>query len=101
MLIRKPQVHIVSREVTLATGELVRAFFAVIETEGVREIKFLGTKPIEETASAPAQEEVLMLEAPKTTIFGEIFIRSFFEAVSPYFNLDFLTSQMARAPSVK
>ena len=93
MLIRKPNVHIVSQDVTLATGEVVRAYFAVIETNGFREIKFLGTKPIE--------AEVLLLAAPKTTVLGEFFIPSFFEAISPFYTLDFLTSQSARAPSVR
>ncbi len=97
MLIRKPQVHIVSREVTLATGELVLAFFAVIESNGVREIKFLGTKPIQSEA-AP---EVLLIEAPRATVFGEIFAPSSFQKTSPFYTLDFLTSQLARAPSFK
>jgi hypothetical protein len=98
MLIKQPQVQIFSRQVTLATGEAVLAFFAIIETGGVREIKFLGTKPLE----TEVQEEVLLLAEPKKlSIFGSLFIPSFFEAVSPFYTLDFLTSQLARAPSVK
>ena len=97
MLIKRPQIHIVSQEVILATGEIVRAFFAVIETEGVREIKFLGTRPTEESAL----EKSILLAAPKTTIFADLFIPSYFETVSSFYTLDFLTSQMARAPSVR
>lgn len=101
MLIKKPQVHIVSREVTLATGELVRAFFAIIDDNGVREVKFLGIKPIESEASASYEEVLLLAEPKKITIFGDLFIPSIFEAISPFYTLDFLTSQLARAPSVK
>ncbi|HEU0080468.1 MAG TPA: hypothetical protein VFQ72_00370 [Candidatus Paceibacterota bacterium] len=98
MLIKKPQVHIVSREVALATGELVRAFFAVIEAEGLREVRFLGFKPLESETSSP----VLALTAPRSIAsYGDIFIPSSFEAVSPFSALDFLTSQPARAPSVR
>ncbi|MBX4209496.1 hypothetical protein KW799_02290 [Candidatus Parcubacteria bacterium] len=102
MLIKKPQVHIVSREVTLATGELVRAFFAVIVSEGSQEVRFLGMKPIEDAATAASEQTpILALESPKVSIFGELFIRSFFEGLSPYFSLDFLVNQLARAPSVR
>ncbi|HEU5114623.1 MAG TPA: hypothetical protein VFT82_02560 [Candidatus Paceibacterota bacterium] len=99
MLIRKPQVHIFAKEVTLATGELVRAFFAVIETEGVPEIRFLGTKPIEENVAPSA--EPLLLDTPKRSVYTELFIPTFIEAVSPYFNLDFLVNQLARAPNAR
>jgi len=101
MLAKRPQIHIVSQEVTLVTGELVRAFFAVIESDGYREIKFIGTRPVEAPASAEAQTEVLLLDAPKATVFGDLFIPSYFQAVSPFYTLDFLTSQLARAPSVR
>jgi hypothetical protein len=81
--------------VTLATGEAVLVFFAIIESGGVREIKFLGTKPLE-------KEPVLLLEeAHIVSIYGEAPKLSYFEAVSPFYTLDFLTSQLARAPSVK
>jgi hypothetical protein len=96
MLIRKPQVHIFSREVILASGEFVRAFFAVIDIEGAREIKFLGIKPLESEV-AP----VLLLDAPRKTVWQETPIVSVFEKLSPFFTLDFLTSQLARAPSKK
>jgi hypothetical protein len=102
MLIRKPQVNIFTRDVVLPTGEFVRAFFAVIETEGFREIKFLGTRSIDtaETAeTAPA--ETLLLAAPVVGVFGDLFIPSYFEATAPFYTLDFLTSQSARAPSVR
>jgi hypothetical protein len=98
MLIRKPQVHIISREVTLATGELVRAFFAIVEMEGVREIKFLGTRPIE---GEMAQGEVV-LALPEAFRRAPIFVlKALFAAyVSPYVStLLFLNSQPARAPS--
>ncbi|MDE1874734.1 MAG: hypothetical protein KGH68_01550 [Patescibacteria group bacterium] len=99
MLIRKPQVNIISREVTLATGEVVRAFFAVIVTEGVPEVRFLGTQSIEAQAE---REEVLMLAAPRVcSECCELFISKFIEAISPFYTLDFLTSQLARAPSVR
>lgn len=96
MLISKPQVHIVSREVTLASGELVRAFFAVIDVNGVLEVKFLGTKPIEAKAETA---EVLLLENPKVSVYPEAPILSPFERVSHYFTLDYLVQQLARAPS--
>jgi len=95
MLIKQPQVHIVHREVTLANGERVRAFFAVAIIEGVQQIKFLGFRAIEEAAP------LLLEEVQKDSIFGDLAIPSFIEASSPYFTLDFLTSQLARAPSVK
>ena len=95
MLIAKPQVHIISKEVTTASGELVRAFFAVIDVNGVYEVKFLGTKPIEPSSEA----EVLLLESPKATVYAEAPIPSPFERVSHYFTLDFLVNQLARAPS--
>ncbi len=96
MLIHKPQVHIISKEVTTASGELVRAFFAVLDVNGVLEVKFLGIKPIEAKT-----EEVLLLDTPKVTVFGETPILSQFERVSHYFTLDYLVNQLARAPSRK
>jgi hypothetical protein len=98
MLIKQPQINIISRDVTLPSGEFVRAFFVIITIEGVQEIKFLGTKPIVE--QTPAEAEVLLLENTRISIFGDFFIPSYFEAVSPFYTLDFLTSQLARAPSV-
>ena len=97
MLIKKPQINIISREVTCASGEVVLAFFAIREINGVREIKFLGTKPIE----IKAEQEILFLENVKSQIFGALSIPSIFEAVSPFYTLDFLVNQLARAPSFK
>lgn len=98
MLITKPQIHIISREVATASGELVRAFFAVIDVNGVLEVKFLGTKPIEARAE---DTEVLLLDAPKAAVYAEAPILSRFERVSHYFTLDYLVNQLARAPSRK
>ncbi|HVU06208.1 MAG TPA: hypothetical protein VHE10_00190 [Candidatus Paceibacterota bacterium] len=100
MLTKRPQFHIVSREVTLATGETVRAFFAVIENNGTREVCFLGTKPLDQAARrASAVASTLALEAPKAPVFAEFFIPSTYEYTSPFFSLDFLVNQLARAPS--
>ena len=101
MLIKQPQVQIFHKKVTLATGEAVLAFFAVIETNGVREIKFLGTKPLEATNTSSEQEVLLLKSAPVASVYGDAPIFSYFETVSPFYTLDFLTSQLARAPSVK
>ncbi len=97
MLIIKPQVHIISREITTPEGVLVRAFFAVINIGGAIEIKFLGTKPIE--ATIKAREEVLLLENVRTQVFGDIKEPRFYGVVSPYITLDFLVSQPTRAPN--
>jgi hypothetical protein len=94
MLITKPQVHIISREVTTPSGELVRAYFAVIDVNGVLEVKFLGTKPIEAKA-----DDVLLLENAKVAVYAEAPLVSPFERVSHYFTLDYLVHQLARAPS--
>lgn len=95
MLTTRPQVHIFTREVELATGEHVIAYFAVIEMNGSYNVRLIGTKPAESEAKAAT----LLLDAPKETIWYETPIRTVFEAVSPFFTLDFLTSQLARAPS--
>lgn len=95
MLINRPQVHIVAKEVTLASGELASAYFAVVEINGVYDVKFLGIKPLEARATAP----VLLLESPRQNVWKEAPIVSAFEKISPFFTLDFLTSQLARAPS--
>jgi hypothetical protein len=98
MLIQKPQVHILTKEVRLASGELVRAYFAVIDNNGVRDVKFLGTKPIESETVA-SQPQVLLLDCPKCKVFHETPIVSPFEKISHYFSLDLLVHQLARAPS--
>lgn len=97
MLITKPQVHIVSREVALASGELVRAFFAVIDVNGVLEVRFLGTKPVTEAKA----DRALLLECPKACVYPEAPVLSQFERVSHYFTIDYLVNQLARAPSGK
>lgn len=98
MLIRKPNVTIISRKVTLATGEVVLAFFAIVETEGFREIKFLGTKPVQASQDT-SQNQVLLLENKTPCAFSQCFEALYTETVSPFCTLDFLTSQPARAPS--
>lgn len=98
MLITKPQVHIITKEVTLASGELVRAYFAVMDINGVLDVRFLGTKPLD---NASTQEETLLLENVQESIYGDSVIPSPFEKASHYFTLDFLVNQLARAPSVK
>jgi hypothetical protein len=100
MLIQRPNIRIVSREVTLKSGERALAYFAVREVFGVLECKFLGTKVI----GAPKAEtgaEILLLAAPVQTVWAETPIRTIYETFSPYFTLEFLTSQLARAPSRK
>ena len=104
MLIKKPQINIISRNVTLATGEVVLAFFAIIETEGVREIRFLGTKPVANSQGSQqktATEQVLLIEGVAPCTFGECTIPTYAEIVSPFYTLDFLINQLARAPSVR
>lgn len=100
MLITKPQVHIVTKEVTLASGELVRAYFAVMDINGVLDVRFLGTKPIE-APQTQAAEAPLLLEGACKTCYAEAPLVSPFEKISHYFSLDFLVNQLARAPSVR
>ncbi len=95
--ITKPKVHIITREVTLASGELVRAFFAVIDINGVLDVKFLGTKPLETQEEASAKP--LLIECASKICSNFRPIVSPFEKVSHYFTLDFLVNQLARAPS--
>ena len=97
MLINRPQVHIISREVTMPGGEIARAFFAIREVNGVLDVKFLGIKPIEAHETSP----VLLLDSPRVTIWQDVPLVSVFEKLSPFFTLEFLTSQLARAPSKK
>lgn len=95
MLILKPQVRIITKEVALATGELVRAYFAVVDIDGVIDIRFLGTKPIQNKA----EEAPLLLACASKCARTTPHIVSPFEKVSHYFTLDFLVNQLARAPS--
>ncbi|MEK7607652.1 MAG: hypothetical protein AAB484_01870 [Patescibacteria group bacterium] len=107
MLIPKPDIRIISRKITLANGAEALAYFAVLDMQGVFEIKFLGTKLIHADAvfnttfSTVPKETVLLLENAKTQFFGETPIRSIYKVFSPFYTLDFLTSQLARAPSFK
>lgn len=102
MLIKQPQVNIVFRDVVLATGEKARAYFAVIVSEGVRDVRFLGVKTLSDVEASAQSVEVALLEAPKKASFwSELFIPSIFQAVSPFYTLDFLVNQLARAPSAR
>jgi hypothetical protein len=97
-LIKRPQIRIVSRDITLATGELARAFFAVMVIEGRTEVKYLGTKPLE--AEIAQAEATPLLSAPICTVCIEqksVISRSVF---SPFFSLDLFANQLARAPSL-
>jgi hypothetical protein len=100
MLIKKPQVNIVSRRIRLYTGEEALAYFAIIAIEGAREVRFLGIRPIEQ-AEMPAEAEALLLENRPAKVFGETPIRTIYERTNPFYTLDFLTSQSARAPSAR
>ncbi len=100
MLITKPQVHIVTKEVTLASGELVCAYFAVMDINGVLDVRFLGTKPIE-VPQAESEAKPLLLEGARKVCIACAPIVSPFEKISHYFSLDFLVNQLARAPSVR
>ncbi len=98
MLIKQPQVRIVTKPVTLATGEVVLAYFALVNITGQVEGRFLGTKPVE--AEAP-QAPVLLLENITEQIFGETSSHTFSVQPSPFFStLDLLWNQLARAPSM-
>jgi hypothetical protein len=97
MLIIKPQVRIISREVALPSGELVRAFFALIDIQGVIEVKFLGTKPISENIES---NKILLLDCPKKTVCNTPVVSTFYETVYSFNTLDLLVNQLARAPSM-
>jgi hypothetical protein len=102
MLIKQPQVRIISKEVALATGELVNAYFALITIEGRTEAKFLGIKPLEasQEAEKAASAPIALLEnTPVHTFVTKVIVKAV-ETVSPYVSLDFLlASQPTRAPS--
>ena len=100
MLIKQPQIRIVSKEVTLGTGEVVLAYFALVNTEGVIEARFLGTKPIPATEDSN-KTPVALLENICSTVCLHASPKPFFARVSPFFTLDFLVNQLARAPSVR
>jgi len=98
MLIKQPKISIISREVTGYSGERLIAYFAVIETSGVPEIRFLGTKPVPVTL-APV-EVVLALPGRIARRFGETLERVFTSILTPLSSLDFFISQPTRAPSL-
>jgi len=97
MLIKQPKISILSREVTGYSGERLIAYFAVIETSGTPEIRFLGTKPAP-VALAPV-EAILALPGTVLRRFGETVERVFTSILTPLSSLDFLVSQPARAPN--
>ncbi|MEK7163285.1 MAG: hypothetical protein AAB775_01055 [Patescibacteria group bacterium] len=100
MLIPKPDIRIISRKVTLKNGTEALAYFAVINVQGVLEFKFLGMKMAEAPSVSP-KIPMFLLENPRQKIFGETPVKSLYEFFSPFYSLDFLVSQMARAPSVE
>lgn len=99
MLIKRPEIRIVSKDITLETGEVVRAFFALVNIEGQVEVRFLGTRPLEATQAAP--EAVVLLSSPSCELCAEAPVKIGAVSVfSPYFSLDLFANQLARAPSV-
>lgn len=102
MLIKQPSVRIASKEITLATGELARAYFALVTIEGYTEVRFLGIQPIEasEGVSRASEAPVALLDACFTRSCEALDAESPFESASPYFSLDLLINQLARAPSL-
>lgn len=99
MLILKPQVNIISRVITAESGELLRAFFAVVNVNGRVEVRFLGTRPLGAEMDL-SEAPVALLECNSEQVFGESAIPSIQDVASPFFSLDFLVNQLARAPSV-
>lgn len=108
MLIKQPQVEIASKIVRTPSGELVRAYFALVTIEGRTEVRFLGTRPIEaseadfaaQAASAFGTDAPLLLECAGVCTYGETPVRRPASVSSPFYTLDFLTSQLTRAPSL-
>ncbi len=99
MLLTKPTVRIISRDVTASNGELVRAFYAVIDIQGVIEVRFLGTKSIAEESVSDAVQVPLLANKPVRN-YGETIIQTYKSVVSPFIqSLDLLVQQLARAPS--
>lgn len=97
MLIKQPQVRIVTKPVTLDNGESALAYFALVNISGQVEVRFLGTKAIETKDSTP----VLLLENISEQIFGKVSSHRFLVKPSPFFRtLELLWNQLARAPSL-
>jgi hypothetical protein len=98
MLIKQPQVRIVTKPVTLDNGEAALAYFALVTIEGQVEVRFLGTKTIEATQ---AEAPVLLLENITESVFGETSSHTFSVQPSPFFStIELLWNQLARAPSM-
>lgn len=97
MLIKQPKISIISREVTGYSGERLIAYFAVVETAGAPEIRFLGTKPA--PLALDTIEVILALPGAISRRFGETVERVFTSILTPLSSLDFLVSQPARAPN--
>ena len=99
MLIRQPQVRIISRPVTLVSGEAVLAFFALINVEGAIEVQFLGTKAVQ----SETKPQGAVLSLPEAIRHAFVFtLKAYFAAyVAPFFStLLILNNQLARAPSL-
>jgi len=97
MLIKQPHVQIVTKQITLGTGEVVFAYFALVTIEGQVEVRFLGTKPCPSAKACP----VLLLEHHIEQTFGETPSHVFETHPSPFFSsIELLFNQLARAPSM-
>ncbi len=82
----------------MATGEVVLAYFALVNIEGRVEVRFLGTK----TADLETAQQAAILALPAA--FKHAFIqpvKSYFtDYVAPFISgRPFLQNQLARAPS--
>ncbi len=103
MLIKQPQVRIVTRPVTLENGEAALAYFALVNIAGAVEVRFLGTQAVSDTAAAcTAQAEaVLALPAAFKAALWQPSKATYSAYVSPFVStLCFLQNQLARAPSM-
>lgn len=99
MLIKQPQVRIATKQVTLASGEVVLAYFALVNIAGQVEVRFLGTKPL--PAQTATDSEVFLLENITAQHFGETSSHTFSVQPSPFFStIELLWNQLARAPSM-
>ncbi len=95
MLIKQPQVQIVTKPVTLPSGEAALAYFALVNIAGQVEVRFLGTKPL------PKQAPVLLLVSSAIKqLCGEVKIL-FATVTEPFLSsYEYLVNQRARAPSM-
>ncbi len=96
MLIKQPQVQIVTKPVNLPSGEAALAYFALVNIAGQVEVRFLGTKPL------PKQEApvLLLVSSALKQLCGEV--KTLFATVTePFFSsYEYLVNQRARAPSM-